>query len=418
MELLIRHGLIVTQDAARRVIEGDVMVEDGLITSVGKGGSGSDHVIDAEGGIVMPGLFNTHTHVGMTDLRGLLDDMNLEPFLEKTFRLDNGRTSGEIQSASIHAIHEMLAGGTTSFADLYYSEDVIAEACGQTGIRGFLAWVTLDREITTQKGDPVKNADDFCKRFSKPGLVTPMVGLQGVYVCSEETAMAAKSVAHRRGRGMHMHLCETRHEVYSHEARTGRRPVDWLSSIGFLDGSAPLLAAHGAWLTRNEMKTLHAAGVSVSSCARSNMKLGSGIPPVEELRSEGVTVSLGTDSATTSNNLDMFEEMRTASLLQKVNKWDASVLPASGVLDMVTRNAAGSLGVLGTLGSIEEGKKADIILLDRRSARLFPLGKENVIQQIVYSAQSSDVTHTIVDGRQVYSRGGSEGAPWNGMTPS
>lgn len=395
--------MIVTQDETRSVKEGDLFVEDGLITESRKSSDTSDVVIDAKGGIVMPGLINTHTHVAMTRFRGVLDDITLEPFLEKTFKLDSQRTEADLTESATMSVREMISGGTTAFVDLYYSEDLVAEVCRQKGIRGYLAWVTLDKDITTQKGDPVSNAESFASRWSDNELVTPMIGLQGVYVCSEETTMSAKQAAERLGIGMHMHLSETRQEVYGHIEKTGIRPVEWLKKIGFLDGRARLLAAHGAWLTKSEITILKGAEVGISSCARSNMKLGSGIPPVKELLDEGVTVSLGTDSATTSNNLDMFEEMRFSSLLQKVSKWDASAVPAQAALDMVTRNAASSLGQLERLGSIEVGKSADVIVLDRASARLSPLSRANVVNQIVYSAQSGDVTHSVINGRVVYS---------------
>lgn len=394
--------MIVTQDESRSVFEGDLFVEDGIITERGKSSDTSDLVIDAGGGLVLPGLINTHTHVAMTGFRGLLDDMNLEPFLEKTFKLDSKRTDEDITTTASLSLREMISGGTTAFVDLYYSEDLIAEVCKRYGMRGFLAWVTLDREITTQKGDPVSNAESFAKRWKSDGLVTPMIGMQGVYVCSEETSMSAKQVAERLGLGMHMHLSETRQEVYGHVAKTGSRPVEWLKKIGLLDGNSRLLAAHGAWLTKSEISILKNAEVGISSCARSNMKLGSGIPPVRELVEEGVTVSLGTDSATTSNNLDMFEEMRFASLLQKVDKWDASVIPAQTALDMVTRNAASSLGRMASLGSLEAGKSADIVILDRNSPRLSPLSRVNAVSQVVYSAEAGDVTHTVINGRVVY----------------
>lgn len=402
MNVLIRNGLVVTQDEGRHVLEGNVFVEDGVITEVGHSRDKSDYVLDANGGIVMPGLINTHTHVAMTGLRGLLDDMNLGRFLERTFELDAHRTETDIRQSTELSIAEMVSGGTTSFADLYYSEDIIAEVCRRWGIRCFLAWVTLDRDITTQSGDPVRNAETFARHFAGDKLVTPMIGMQGVYACSEETVASARDVALKLEARMHMHLCETRHEVYDHLKKTGSRPVEWLKRAGILDGSVNLLAAHGAWLTKDEMKTLRSAGASVSTCARSNMKLGSGIAPVHELLESGVCVSFGTDSATTSNNLDMFEEMRTASLLQKVNKWDASILPASQVLDMATRGAAVSLGMQDRIGSIEKGKLADIAVLDRYAARLAPLGRENVLNQIVYSAQAADVLHTIVGGTPLY----------------
>ncbi len=402
MNVLVRDGLILTQDERRSVIEGSVFVEDGLITHTGAFSDTSDIVIEASGGIVMPGLINTHTHVAMTGLRGQLDDMNLEPFLEKTFSLDSGRSPDDILDSTAVSLSEMVSSGTTSFADLYYSEDLVADVCRKMGIRGFLAWVTLDKEITTQAGDPVANAEKFIRSHSNDVLVTPMVGLQGVYACSEETIASAKETACRLGTGMHMHLCETRNEVYGHVRKTGKRPVEWLEQTGLLDGSTHLLAAHCAWLTRAEMRVLKKAGVSVSSCTRSNMKLGSGIAPVKEMVDEGITVSFGTDSATTSNNLDMFEEIRTASFLQKVNKWDASILPAQQAFDMATRNAAKSLGAFDRIGSLEAGKAGDIVVLDRSSFRLSPLSAANAVNQVVYSAQGGDVLHTIVNGKPLF----------------
>jgi 5-methylthioadenosine/S-adenosylhomocysteine deaminase len=404
LNLLIRNGLIVTQDDSRSVLKGSVYVEDGVITEIGGKGRKDDYVIDAAGGAVMPGLINTHTHVAMTEFRGALDDLSLEAFLDKTFSLDNLRTRASIDFSARLSILEMIMSGTTSFLDLYYSEDVIADVCRRAGIRAFLSWVVLDEDKTTQKGKPLTNAENFVRAYAGEPRIKPSVGLQGVYVCSEETCMAARDVASRYETLLHMHLSETRAEVYNHQRRFGSRPVEWLSGFDFFSG-IQVVAAHGAWLTRNEMRELMRGSVSIAHCARSNMKLGSGIAPVREMTEFGINVSVGTDSATTSNNLDMFEEMRTASYLQKVSKWDSGILNAVQTLDMATRNGAKALRSFDAIGSLEVGKRADIIILSAESTRMNPLNASNVIANIVYSAQGSDVSTTIVDGRPLLLEG-------------
>jgi len=404
LNLLIKNGLVVTQDDSRSVVKGSIYVEDGIITEIGSKARKDDYVIDAGGGIVMPGLINTHTHVAMTEFRGKLDDMNLEAFIEKTFSLDNHRTRASIEFSTKLSILEMIMSGTTAFLDLYYSEDVIAGICKTAGIRAFLSWVVLDENKTTQKGKPLSNAENFVKSHGNNPLITPSVGLQGVYVCSEETCRAARDLASRYTTLLHMHLSETRAEVYNHQRIFGKRPVEWLNGFDFFEGS-PVVAAHGAWLIKSEMRDLLNGGVSVAHCARSNMKLGSGIAPVKEMMDMGINVSAGTDSATTSNNLDMFEEMRTASYLQKVSKWDSSVVNAMQTLDMATRNGAKALRSFDKIGSLEIGKRADIVILSPRSIRMNPLNASSAITNIVYSAQGSDVYTTIVDGKPLLLEG-------------
>jgi len=402
MNLLIKNAIIVTQNASRDVIEGNIFVEDGKITEVGHVHDSSGDVIDADGGIALPGLINTHTHVGMNALRGFLDDLNLNEFLQKTFALDRDRTSEDIASSAEGAIREMISGGTTTFLDLYYAEDIIAEVAAAHGMRAFLAWVILDDTLTTQNGSPLRNAEKFISEYAgRSPLIAPMAGCQGVYVCSDETLMRAADLAERKKVAIHMHLSETRHEVYSYLKNKGYRPVEYLEKINFFRPFVRTIAAHGAWLTRAEMKILGDRNVSISHCARSNMKLGSGIAPVPELMAAGVNVSLGTDSATTSNNLDMFEEMRTSSLLQKVIRWDASVMDAQSALDMATVSGARALGLEGIIGTIATGASADVIILDGSSPRIAGTSRNNAVNNIVYSAEAGDVKHTLIEGRVV-----------------
>ncbi len=394
----------MTQDPERRILAGDVLVEEGRIAAVGHVDASASEVLDCRGCAVLPGFINTHQHVANTLLRGIADDVPLEQMLEKAFAIDAKFTRRDVQIGALLGCVEMIHSGTTSFHDLFYWEDEVARAVRESGMRGFLSWVTLDPALTTQHGDPVKNADAFVAKHRGDPLVTPSVGVQGVYVASEETYRRAKEVADRHGVRLHTHLSETRGEVYDHVARTGKRPVEWLESIGFLCGR--LTAAHGVWLTLQEVRTLARHGVSVAHCPVSNMKLASGgVAPVPEMFREGVNVGLGTDSPLSNNGMDMFAEMKTAALLHKATRWDARVVSAQEALDMATIGAARVLGVDRLLGSIEVGKRADLAVVSLAGAHTTPFYPANVLSHLVYSCRGSDVQATVVDG-QVLMAGG------------
>ncbi len=400
MEILIKNGIVVTQNRNREIIQGDVLIEENFITSVGKEiKEKPEIVIDAKNKIIIPGLINTHTHVGMGLFRGFVEDVSLDMFLDKTFTLDSKRTDDDIYFSSFLSMIEMLRTGTTSFFDLYYSEDIIAKAAIDTGIRAFLSWVTLDKEYTTQKGDPLKNAENFISQFIKMERIHPSVGFQGVYVCSDETFLKGFELAKKYGTFMHMHLSETRKEVYEHVKKKNQRPVEYLYNLGILNDK--LLAAHTVWLTQREIKMLAEKNVNVSHNPVSNMKLGTGgAAPVPEMVGYGVNVTLGTDSVVSNNNLDLFNVMKVTGLMHKNEKWDASVLPAQEIFDMATINGAKAVGMKNFLGSIEEGKLADIVVIDPFPNGL-PLRKENIIPNIVYSIEGFNVNDVIVDGRIV-----------------
>ena len=400
MSLLIKDAFIVTQDGRRRIVRGDLLIEDGRIAQVGKVVGDADRTINANGDIVMPGLINTHSHVAMAIMKGVADDVPFPKFLEKVFAIDSDRKEHDMLASSRLGLMEMIRSGTTTFVDLYYSEDVIAKAVNESGIRGVLCWAVLDVEYTTQKGVPLDN----CKRFfqSHKGMerIVPGVGLQGVYVCSTETFQAADEFSRSTESLMHFHLSETRKEVYDHKAKHGKRPADYLESIGVL--SDRCLAAHSAWLTINEVKALGRNGCSIASCPVSNMKLATGgVAPIPEMIANGVNVTIGTDGSTTNNSLDMFGEMKMLALLQKANRWDPTILPAQQVLDFATINAARAIGLGSQLGSIEVGKKADIVILDSKAANLRPIIPEILISNIVYSANAGNVKTVICDGKVV-----------------
>jgi len=400
MSILIKNGWIVTQNNKREILQGDVYIEDHVITEVGDVNVEAEYVIDARDKIVMPGLINTHTHIGMTDLRGVADDVSLDEFLQRMWREEARRGKKEIYEGAKLGIKEMLRTGTTTFMDMYSDEDATAKASQELGIRAFLGWGVVDEELTTQEGNPLENAEKFIIEHRKEELITPLIAPHAVYTCSEETLLKAKEIAEKYDTLMTMHISETRREVYEHRKKYGLRPVEWLNKIGFLNDR--LLAVHLVWLTLHEIKLLSAHEVKVSHNPTSNMKLGNGgSMPLLEMLQNGLLITLGTDSAVSNNNLDMFEVLKIAALLHKNERWDASVTTAQMILDFATVNAAKALNI--NAGSIEEGKLGDVIIVNAREPNARPLRKDTVVSNIVYSLNGLNVETTIVNGNIVYS---------------
>ncbi|MDD2410177.1 MAG: amidohydrolase family protein [Candidatus Methanomethylophilaceae archaeon] len=398
MITVFRGGWVVTQNRHRDVFRGDVAVEDEKIIYAGPKFEGSaEREIDAAGDVVMPGMINTHTHVAMSVMKGSLDDLLFPDFLNASFKIDADRTDRDIDVGAKLGCMEMILGGTTTFMDLYYSEDVIAKAVREAGIRGVLCWCVLDEDKTTQSGNPLKNCARFCSSHKGMRKIVPGVGLQGVYACDEETCLGAKDLSDREKLPMNFHLSETRGEVNEHRRSTGKRPGEWLAALGVLGPRG--VAAHSAWLTMNEVRLMGQAGLSVSTCPVSNMKLATGgVAPIPEFCSGGVNVSIGTDGNTTNNSLDMFSEMKILGLLQKSSRWDARVAKAQELIDFATINGAKAVGMEDTIGSLEPGKYADIIVLDGKAPNLRPLLPENIIGNIAYSASGLNVKHSMCQG--------------------
>ncbi|MDR1954519.1 MAG: amidohydrolase family protein [Candidatus Methanoplasma sp.] len=401
----VRDAWVVTQDPQRKIVRGDVIIEGEKIVSVGKEYKGSaDKEIDASGDIVIPGLINTHTHVAMAVMKGAADDISFPAFLDRVFKIDSERTDKDLEIGTKIGCAEMVRSGTTTFVDLYYSEDIIAKATAEAGIRGVLCWCVLDEEYTTQKGNPLKNCKHFYNKFKNERKIMPGAGLQGVYVCGEEMCRGAKEFSDEKDIPLTFHLSETRKEVNDHRKKTGKRPAEWLNDIGVLGKNA--IAAHSAWLTMNEVRLMADAGMSVSSCPVSNMKLATGgVAPIPEFQRYGVNVTVGTDGSTTNNSLDLMAELKTLGLLQKSSRWDPTVAKAQELLDFATLNAAKAIGMQGSLGSIEAGKYADIVILNGRSPNLRPMVPENIVSNIIYSASSANVKTVICQGDIVLENG-------------
>ena len=401
MITVFKDALIVTQNQNRDIVKGDLAVDGERIIQVGSTYNGTgDREINCAGDILIPGMIDTHSHIAMTVMKGVVDDLSFPDFLNKTFTIDADRTDKDLSVGTKIGCMEMMASATTTFVDLYYSEDVIAEATKEMGLRGIHCWCCLDEDKTTQKGKPTDNARRFINKYKDEKKVVAAVGLQGVYCCNEETCLEAKSIADEYDVPLNMHISETYGEVENHRKSTGMRPVEWLDSIGAL--SEHMSAAHCNWLTEREIRMFASNGVSVSSCPASNMKLASGVCPVPSYQNANVNVSLGTDGSTTNNTLDMIAEMRLLGLMQKINTMDPRVTPAQNLLDIVTINGAKAIGMSDELGSLEIGKYADVVVIDGKNPGIRPFVPENIIANLAYSLTSSAVKTTMCQGDIVY----------------
>lgn len=404
MSILLKDGTIVTQNPSRETIEGSVYIEDDRIVEVGDVKVEADRVVDCKGKVVIPGLINTHNHVANTLIRGCADDVHLEEMLEKTFEFDAKVTRRDVQVGALLGCLEMIRSGTTTFVDMFYWEDEIARAVRESGMRASLGWAVLDEELSTQRGRPIDNCASFISKHRSEELINPVVALMGVYVCSEETFMAGKQLAEDEDVVLHMHLSETRKEVYDHQSKVGLRPIEWLDRIGFLTDR--LLAAHVGWVTIGEVRMLANHDVKISHCPVSNMKLATGgVAPLPEMFANNVTVSLGTDSPVSNNSMDMFETMKFCALLHKADRWDARVFDAQKVLDLGTIDGARAIGMENEIGSIEEGKSADVVVLDFNTPRTMPYDRSRTVSHLVYSCQGTNVHTTIINGSIVVSEG-------------
>ncbi len=399
-DILIKDGYIITMDPQRRVFErGSVEIEGDKITAVGKDIEGrADTVIDARGKVVLPGLVNAHTHLSMTLLRGVADDMPLMEWLEtKIWPIEKNLTSRDCYLGALLGCLEMIKSGTTCFADLYFFMEDVARAVEEAGLRAMLSYGIIELGDPKRRESELRAGEKLVKtcQGAAGGRIQTMFGPHAAYTCSPECLMQVKELAKKYKVRIHTHISETQDEVDKIVKKYGKRPVEHLDSIGFL--GPEVLAAHCVWLTEREIAIIRKQGVKPVHNPVSNMKTASGVAPVPEMLAAGIPVALGTDGAASNNALDMFNEMKFAALLNKVGKLDPTAMPAKSVLEMATINGAIALGLEDRIGSLEVGKKADIVLADLKKPHLAPL--HNVMSHLVYSAVGSDVDTTIVDGR-------------------
>ena len=357
-------------------------------------------VADGAGRLVMPGLINLHNHVSMTLMRGYADDLPLMPWLtEKIWPFEAKLDGDDIYSGAELGIAEMLLGGTTAFVDMYWYADRVAEAAIRSGIRA----VVSPAFVGTAFDGYVERTQRMIERYNGAAgdRIRVWVAPHAPYTCTPEQIRESLKLCERNGVGVNIHVAETLSEVETIRERYGKTPVEHLRDLGVFDYRA--LAVHCVHLTETDMEILSRQGVSVVYNPQSNMKLASGIAPVARMIGRGLTVGIGTDGPCSNNDLDMWDEMRTASLLQKVATGDASVLPAYETLRMATVGGACAVGMEGELGVVAPGARADLILVDMGGTHWAP--GNDPIAGLVYNAKSTDVDTVLVDGRILVERG-------------
>lgn len=398
---LIVNARILTMNARMdEFAEGSVLVEGGRIREVcaGRLEAGDAEVTDAGGMVVMPGFVNVHTHLAMTMFRGYADDLPLREWLEeRIFPAEARRVREESVRAAVRlALVEMVKSGTTCFNDMYFFEDAVAEEARKAGMRGVVGESLIDFPTpsfgTLEEG--VRRTEALVGKWRGDALVGAGVCAHAPYTCSGETLRRAWGLAQRLGVRWQVHVAETRREVEEMRERTGMTPVRYLDSLGVLDGR--LMAAHGVWLDEGEVELMVRRGAAVGHCPKSNLKLGSGMADVDGYVWAGMTVGLGTDGTASNNGLDMVEEMRFAALVAKGRGGDPTALPARAALRMATVEGARAMGLGEVTGSLEAGKRADLVVVNAGASNMVPV--YDVYSAVVYAMESKNVVASMVEG--------------------
>jgi len=403
-DILLKGGTILTMDEAGSVLpRGYLAVRGDSIAEVGEGdGNGfrAKKVIDAGEGIILPGLINGHTHAAMTLFRGLADDLPLMEWLTNyIFPVESRMDGNFVRAGSLLACAEMILSGTTTFCDMYLFEEEVARAADKAGLRCLAGEVLYDFPSPNYGAveEGLRYTESLIKRWQGNPRVSIAVEPHSLYTCSPSLLEAANDLALRYGVPLVIHVAETRSEVEEVKKRYGRKPFEHLAALNVL--GPHVIADHCVHLDDAELRRMVEHGVKAVHNPESNMKLASGVSPVFKLLSAGVKVGLGTDGCASNNNLDLFAEMDMAAKLSKVEAMDPTVLDAVTVLGMATSMGAQVLGLSSLVGSLEPGKKADVIVLDTRQPHLTPM--YNPYSHLVYAARGGDVSHSIINGTLV-----------------
>jgi len=414
-DLLITNATIVTMDGERHIFEnGYVWVREGKIVSVGPTSELQmgypkgfyKVIIDAKGKLVLPGLINGHTHAAMTLLRGLKDDVTLDEWLTKYIFPAEARNVNEeyVRWGTRLAALEMIRGGTTTFVDMYYFEDAVAQETKAAGMRGVLGETFIDFPAPDNKTNAamLSYGEQFLKKWRGDPLIHAAVAPHSIYICSEKTLRDAFALARKYQAPILIHVAETKKEFDDSLAKNHLSPVAYLQSLGLL--GADVVAAHCVWVDESDRKLLAAAQTGCVHNPSSNMMLASGVAHVPEMLAAGVRVGLGTDGPAGSNNdLDMVEEMDLAAKLQKISKMDPRALGAKEALEMATIEGARAIHMENEIGSLEPGKKADLIILGLDAPHSVPL--YDVYSQTVYALKAGDIETAVIAGRVVFRNG-------------
>jgi 5-methylthioadenosine/S-adenosylhomocysteine deaminase len=407
-DLIVSGGIVVTMDESRRIVrDGSVAIKGDTIVAVGPRADietryGSAKTIDARGRLVLPGFINGHTHVPMTLFRGLHDDVTLNDWLYKYIFPAEAKNVNEefVRWGTRLAAAEQIRAGVTTFADMYYFEDAVAEETKAAGMRGVLGETFIDFPAPDNKSNAEMLAytERFLKRWQGDALIHAAPAPHSIYTCSKKTIQDAAELARKYHAPLLMHVSEMKKEWEDSEKANGMSPVAYLESIGVL---APnLVAAHCIFVDAADRKLLAERGVGCVHNPSSNMMIASGVSPVPEMRAAGIAVGLGTDGPAGSNNdLDLMEEIDLAAKLAKISKMDPLALNAKAVVEMATIDGARALHMEKEIGSLEVGKKADVILISLDEPNAVPM--YDVYAQIAYSLKGSDVETVVIGGRVV-----------------
>ncbi len=410
-DLVVAGGTVVTMDRPHRILENGIVVARGdLIVAVepstpatiDKYVRAAKELIDAKGKLVLPGFINGHTHAPMTLLRGLKDDVTLEEWLTKfIFPAEAKNVTEEfVRWGTRLAAAEQIRGGVTTFADMYYFEDAIAEETKAAGMRGVLGETILDFPAPDNKTNEamLEYTEKFLKRWQGDPLIHAAVAPHSIYTDSEKTLKDSAALARKYNAPILIHVGETKKELNDSREKSGTTPVQYLDKLGIL--GPDVLAAHCVWVDETDRKILAQRQVGCVHNPSSNMMLASGVAPVIEERAAGIAVGLGTDGAAGSNNdLSLMEEMDLAAKLQKITKMDPRALGSKAVVEMATIEGARALHIEKEIGSLEAGKKADLILIGLDAPNAVPM--YDVYAQLAYALKGSDVETVIIGGRLV-----------------
>jgi 5-methylthioadenosine/S-adenosylhomocysteine deaminase len=407
VDLLVSGGTVVTMDSGKRVIEdGAVAVRGDAIVAVGarqeiESRYEAARTIDAHGKIVMPGLINSHAHAAMSLFRGLADDLSLDDWLRKYIFPAEARNVTEDFAAwgTKLSLLEMLRGGITTYADMYYFEDAVARVTKEAGMRGVLGETILDFPAPDNKTlDQAYNyTQKFIDHWKADPLIIAAVAPHSIYTCSEKTLEDSAALARKNGAPILIHIAEAPFELEQSRAKHGLTPVAYLGKIGVL--GPDVLGAHCIAVNSADIAMLAHFGVGCSHNPSSNMKTAAGVMPVIEMLAAGVPVGLATDGAASNNNQDLFEEMDLAAKLQKISRMDPRALPAAQVVEMATIGGARALHLEKRIGSLEAGKRADLIIVDTSAPHATPM--YNVYSELVFALKATDVRTVVIAGRVI-----------------
>lgn len=401
--ILIRGADILAMDEKTGIIRGgDVAVENGVIKGIGPAGWAgnwvADKIIDAPGKAVLPGLINAHTHAAMTLLRSYADDLQLMDWLENKIWPAEAKLTGEdVYWGTMLAILEMIKSGTTTFADMYFFMPEVARAVEECGLRAVLSRGMVG--VAPNATQALEESRSFIQTWHKQagGRITVQLGPHAPYTCPPDYLAKVMDLAAEYEVGIHIHLAETKHEVETCLKDYGKTPIKLMYDLGLFKHQ--VLAAHCVHLSDEEIDILAANKVGIAHNPGSNMKLASGVAPVALLLDKGVNVGLGTDGTASNNNLDMIEEIRLATLLQKVHTADPTVVPALQALEMATVLGAKALGLYDQIGTLSPGKRADLIIFNLKAPHLTP--KHDLASLLAYASSAADIETVIIDGKIV-----------------